>query len=199
MNKAGLMMHPVRMRILLALNHRTLTTRQISVELPDVATATLYHQLSLLTQAGLIHIVEERPVRGTVEKTYALAPNGGVLSAEDMAQMSHEDLLRSFQIFVSSLVTDFSRAIEQHEPGASSDIVSRIGYRQRPLYLNDEEFAQFIQTLQEAMKPWIELQDAPGRSRRLFSTIVFPLDEIPAKHEASPSLAESDRNEQHHE
>jgi len=81
------------------------------------------------------------------------------LGAEDLAQTSQEDLLRSFQIFVSGVVGDFARSLQQHELGAYSDM----GYQQSSLYLSDEEFEQFSQALRATLQPWLAYQAEPGR------------------------------------
>src|SRR5690242_1673068 len=83
-SRADLILHPVRMRLLVALARRQLTTRQLSARLPDVAQATLYHHLGLLTRAGLLRVVSQRPVRGTLEKRYALVDDTALLSPADL-------------------------------------------------------------------------------------------------------------------
>ena len=72
-----LILHPVRLRILLALADNHWSARQIAQVMPDVAQATLYRHINALAEGNILQIVEERPVRGTVEKVYAL-PDGGV-------------------------------------------------------------------------------------------------------------------------
>src|SRR5579875_1405362 len=107
MNKADLMLHPVRMRIILALNDRTLTPKQLAAELKDVAPATLYHHLNLLTGAGITQVVEERLVRGTLhEKVYTLSDASPLLSPDEVAAASKDELQQGFLAFVSKLIGD---------------------------------------------------------------------------------------------
>ncbi|MEU7885597.1 helix-turn-helix domain-containing protein [Microbispora bryophytorum] len=42
------------------------------------------------------------------------------------------------------------------------------------MYLSDEEFRDFLQDLREILAPRFANQPAPGRTRRLLSTIVMP-------------------------
>jgi DNA-binding transcriptional ArsR family regulator len=72
-SKVDLILHPIRMRIIMALAGERWTARQIAAALPDVAQATLYRHINALAEGGILRIVEERPVRGMVEKVYALA------------------------------------------------------------------------------------------------------------------------------
>lgn len=171
-SRADLILHPVRMRLLVALARRQLTTRQLSARLPDVAQATLYHHLGILTRAGLLRVVSQRPVRGTLEKRYALVDDTAVLSPADLAHASREDHLRYFTLFVASLLADFARYLQQDAP--IDLFADGVGYRETPLYLSDEEFAQAAAAIQHALLPFLGQQPAPHRRRRLFATIVFP-------------------------
>ena len=51
-------LHPIRVRIVLAVQGRRLTTAQIHRLLPDVPLPTLYRHLNRLTEAGIVQIVE---------------------------------------------------------------------------------------------------------------------------------------------
>jgi len=62
--------HPLRQRILECFALSARTTKQVAEELGEKPTR-LYHHVSALARAGLIHLVETRPKRGTTEKYYA--------------------------------------------------------------------------------------------------------------------------------
>src|SRR5215472_6962500 len=112
-SRADLILHPVRMRLIITLARRQLTARQLSELLPDIPQATLYHHLGTLTRAGLLRVVSERRVRGTVEKRYAIADDNAALSPTDLANASREDHLRYFTMFVATLLGDFARYLQQ--------------------------------------------------------------------------------------
>ncbi|WP_329064322.1 helix-turn-helix domain-containing protein [Amycolatopsis sp. NBC_01480] len=60
----------MRLRILRAfLGDRALTTAQLAAELDDVPSGSVDRRAGLLTKAGVLHVVAERRVRGTVERT----------------------------------------------------------------------------------------------------------------------------------
>jgi DNA-binding transcriptional ArsR family regulator len=63
---------PLRQRILGWLAKQARTTKQVAQLLGENPTK-LYHHVDLLERAGLIHLVETRPNRGTVEKYYRAA------------------------------------------------------------------------------------------------------------------------------
>lgn len=71
--------HPLRISILevLALDEgRTLSPSELSQELQVSIKSVGYHVLELV-KAGLLELVDERPVRGAVEHFYAIAVDRG--------------------------------------------------------------------------------------------------------------------------
>jgi DNA-binding transcriptional ArsR family regulator len=171
-SRADLILHPVRMRLLVTLARRQLTARQLSELLPDVPQATLYHHLGILTRAGLLRVVSERQVRGTVEKLYALVGEDATLSPADLAHASREDHLRYFTLFMATVLGDFARYLQQDAP--IDPLADGVGYHETPFYLSDEEFAQAMAALNQALLPYLSNQAAPHRRRRLLATIVMP-------------------------
>ncbi|QBD75682.1 ArsR family transcriptional regulator [Ktedonosporobacter rubrisoli] len=170
MKKAELILHPVRMHIILKLHQRALTARQLAEELPDIATTTLYHHLGLLTKAGLLRVVEERQVRGTLnEKTYTLVQGSTTLGEEEMRQASSEELMQYFQVFVSGLLGEFAHYLEHRDASTPTDA----GCQTIPLELTDEEFAQFAEAFKAFLRPWSQKQPAPERRRRHLSLVMI--------------------------
>jgi DNA-binding transcriptional ArsR family regulator len=170
MTKPDLILHPVRMRVIIALTNRTLTPKQLAAELNDVALATLYHHLNLLTDAGITRVVEERLVRGTLrEKVYTVTDASAILTPEDLAGAPKGELLQYFLVFVSKLIGDYARYLDRNEDGRYTDA----GYQQHPVFLSDEEFAQFVQEFNAALVPWLKKEPAPGRNLRLLTTILI--------------------------
>lgn len=185
-SRAGLILHPVRMRLLGTLARRQLTAHQLSALLPEVPQATLYHHLGILTRAGLLRVVAERRVRGAVEKRYALADDQAFsLSPADLAQASRDDHLRYFTTFIAMLLGDFARYLDQAAPDAPIDLsADGVGYGETPFYLSDDELAQAGAAVSQALLPFLKNEPAPHRRRRLLATIVFP-DAEPAELVAS--------------
>lgn len=171
MTRADLILHPVRMRMILALNSQTLTPKQLAAELKDVAPATLYHHLNLLTDAGITRVVEERLVRGTLhEKVYTLSDASELLSLDEVAHASKDELRQSFLAFVSKLIGDHARYLDCKEGNYYTDA----GYHQHAVYFSDEEFVQLSQEINATLLPWLKQTPAPGRRRYLLTTILMP-------------------------
>lgn len=170
--KADLILHPIRMRILMALAGSRKTSLELADDLGDVPQATLYRHINRLAKSGIIEVVEERQVRGTVEKVYTLDTRASMLTAEDAANFSKDDHMRYFIAFVASLLDDFSRYIHQSE---TVDLLAdNVGYRKFPLKLSDEEFKSLSAEMNAVLEPYLENSPRQDRQRRIFSFIVMP-------------------------
>ena len=174
MPSADLLLHPVRLRVVQALlGGRTRTTGQLRDDLPDVPPATLYRQVGLLADAGVLEVVDERRVRGAVERTYRLRESEAVVDADEAAAMSVDDHRKAFTVFVAGLLGDFDRYLGSGDVDLGRDLV---GYRQAAFHLSDEEMVEMLQELGAVLAPRLAQAEAPGRRRRVLTTIVMPGD-----------------------
>lgn len=175
-SKPDLILHPIRLRIILALARgRPLTAQELGAALLDVPQATLYRHLNRLHKAGVLSVVEERPVRGAVERVYALREESVDLSP-DLANASREDHMRYFTTFVASLLGEFARYLQRDTIDLLAD---GVGYRQVALNLSDEELVQMAAALNAVLLPLLSNPPAPGRRRRILTTILMPAPEPP--------------------
>lgn len=165
---ADVILHPVRMRIISTLSGRNLTTQQIGAALPEVAQATLYRHLSRLVKAEIVTTVAQRPVRGVLEKVYALAEDTVQL---DPRGMGRDDWERGFAAFTASLLGQFTAYLRQEGADPASDGVS---FRTGALHLSDAELMQLSANLQAAFVPFLDYPPSPERRRRLISSVLIP-------------------------
>ncbi|MEA4908964.1 MAG: helix-turn-helix domain-containing protein [Chloroflexi bacterium] len=170
-----LVLHPIRLRIVMALAGRKMNAQQLAETLGDVPPATLYRHLNRLTRAGVLVVAAERRVRGTTEKIYTLSRQGGFMDPQDFAALSREDHLRYFTTFVATLLDDFSLYVKNTEP--LNVLTDGVGYQKFPLELSDEEFITVATGINAAIAPHLNNPPAPGRKRRIFATIVMPVVE----------------------
>jgi DNA-binding transcriptional ArsR family regulator len=168
-----LILHPVRLRILLTMGDNRLTATQIARILPDVPQATLYRHINALADGGILQVVEENQVRGTVEKVYALPDASMInLTEEEFVNASKDDHMRYFTLFVASLLGDYSRYL-QHTDSINMR-QDGVGYHKLPIYMSDEELETFVRGLNELLQP-ISLNKPGGdRKRRMLATILMP-------------------------
>ena len=170
--RADLLLHPIRLRIVQQfLGHGELTTAALRAELADVPTATLYRQITALLDGGILEIVDERKVRGAVERTFVLRTDQTSVGAAEAATMSAEEHQRSFLTFVVGLLADYDRYLGTDGFDLARD---RVGYRQTALHLSDEEMDELLTALRQLVQSRMSNQPGPGRKRRLLTTILMP-------------------------
>src|SRR3954468_141820 len=139
MATADLLLHPVRMRILQTLfDADPMTTAQLRERLLDIAPATMYRHIAVLADAGVLEVVSEKRVRGTVERSYRVRPEQAVVDPAARAAMTREDHQRAFTTFVASLLGDFDRYLKHDNVDPVADGVV---YRQAGGWLTGAEFA----------------------------------------------------------
>lgn len=164
-----LILHPVRMQIVQCLTLTpNLTTAQLAERLPSVPQASLYRHLSKLVEAGLIAIVEQNQVRGTLEKVYGLSStspfNSGVLSKEEH--------MRYFLAFTARLTHSFEQYLNWPNVDPANDWAS---YRMARIYATDEEFTAFLAVLRQAFSMVIGNLPTPERKGIDLATISIPV------------------------
>jgi DNA-binding transcriptional ArsR family regulator len=169
-----LVLHPVRLRILVALaGGKEMTPLQIADQLRDIPQASLYRHISRMLKLKVLKVVEERPVRGTTEKVYALnQETGSLVSPEALAAMSKDDHLRFFTSFVATLLDDFSRYLE-NSPKVDL-LADGVGYSKASIYLDDAQLAELGNTLNKVMAPYLGNEAGSGRRKRLLSIVIMP-------------------------
>ncbi|MFD4440296.1 helix-turn-helix domain-containing protein [Nocardia sp. NPDC058519] len=174
MDSLELLTHPVRLRIVHAMSGgRIHTTAQLSAMLPEVSKATVYRHVDLLASGGVLEVVDERRVRGAVERRYRLRRERASIDGTTVTPTDHR------QIFVAAMATllaEFDAYIADDRADPVDDLV---GYRQHSLWLDPDELAQLITGLRAAIAPQFDNAATPGRSEYLLSPILFPLNRGP--------------------
>jgi DNA-binding transcriptional ArsR family regulator len=182
MATSDLLLHPVRMRILQALfDADPLTTAQLRERMPDIAPATMYRQIAVLAEAGVLEVAEERRVRGTTERSYRVRKEEAVVDPAARAAMSREEHLRAFTTFAASLMGDFDRYLAHKD---ADPVADGVVYRQAAVCLTEEEFDVMIEEIERAVVSRVG-KTRDGRIRRIISLVAVP-DEPKASADAEP-------------
>ncbi|MBP1154519.1 MULTISPECIES: helix-turn-helix domain-containing protein [unclassified Paenibacillus] len=172
-SKSDIMLHPVRLKIMQTLiGGRRLTVQQMQERLPEVPQATLYRHLNKLTSAGLVTVADQKQVRGAVEKQYVLGEQGPSLQQEDTRDGAKEDQMRNLISFMAAVLGDFERYFDQ--PAISDLKKDGVGYRQARLYMNDNEFQEWVQDIRKAFEKVLHLEPSPDRRCRIVTTMIVP-------------------------
>ena len=172
MASADLLLHPVRLRIVKAfLGDRALTTSQLAAKLDDVPAGSLYRHVALLTKAGILQVVAERRVRGTVERTYTLRMAAAQIQPGETRAMSFDEHAQAFMAYIAGLMGDFDRYLASSPADPIADGAS---YRLAALWLSDGEFAEFVRDLVMVLAPRMANAPGPGRRRRMMYNVFLP-------------------------
>ena len=178
----NLVLHPIRMRILMALAGHERTVGELGQLLPDVPQATLYRHIKLLADNGVLIVVSENPVRGTIEKVYTLDASHASLRPDELEGLDADSHMRLFVGFIASLLDDYARYLAGNQ---TIDLVADgVGYRKVILNLSQSELVEMSQNLNLALKPYLALPAAAERQARLFSTVLIP--DFPAQENHDP-------------
>jgi hypothetical protein len=174
MTTADLLLHPVRLRIVQAfLGDRALTTGALIAELADIPAASLYRHVARLVDAGVLAVVAERRVRGTLERTYVLRLSAASIGPDQLATMSTDDHRQAFTAFVAGLLGDFDRYLARGDVDLPRDGVS---YRIAGLWLDDAEFSELLLELARVLAPRLAKAPRRGRKRRILGSVLLPGD-----------------------
>lgn len=170
MNTVELLLHPVRLRIVQALlGEQVLTTAELSEKL-GVTPASLYRHVNLLTNAGMLDVAGERPIRGTVEKSYRLNIAATRITPDELAAMTAEDHHQAFIAYIAGAIADFDKYLSTGDIDLVRD---GVGYTTAGLWLDDQEFVEFAKELAAVFGK--RITNKPGDGRRLRTVRVINL------------------------
>ncbi len=176
MDTLELLLHPVRLRILHSMSGgRIRTTSDLCASLPDVSKATVYRHVALLVEGGLLEVAGEQRVYGAVERQYRLH-RPPVIDRDTAASMSLEEHRHGFAAAMAALVAEFNTYLDREHADPTADSV---GYRQIPLWLNQDEVAELVGEIRRLVVANMENKPGPDRSLHLLSPILFPIEELP--------------------
>ena len=173
MDVLELLLHPVRIRIVNAFSGgQTRTTAELCARLADVSQATIYRHVALLTDAGVLQVVDARPVRGALERHYQIDRHRAQISHGEAAKMTREDHRMAFAAAMAALIADFGTYLDTAEADPISD---GVGYRQIPVWLTDQERNELRDRLEQDLKAHFHNTSTPGRRHYLISPILIPV------------------------
>ncbi len=139
-NRADIVLHPVRLRIVRAFaNGLRLTSQEIAETMPDEPTATLYRHIAKLIDAGVLRVVETRQARGAPERVLALVEETVSFEAEARARWKRTDARRYFLAFVATMLD----GVERFLASRSANVLD-LRFRFEIAHLDDAEYARFV-------------------------------------------------------
>jgi hypothetical protein len=175
-SKADLFLNPIRLRIITAISTHRMSAKEIARTMPDIPLTTLYRNINLLAEGGIIQVVEENPIRGTVERVYALA-GAPSLTDEDLSGMSKADCEQAFTTYLSTLMSDARHYLDEKPDDAEIHLIQEgVVISKIELYLNPEENRSINERLQKMILEAGQNEATRDRKRHAFSYIMIPFD-----------------------
>lgn len=166
-NIYSILLNATRMRLVQALSanqHRTAT--QLCEILPDVPRTTLYRHIGILIDAGIISVIDEKKVRGSVERTLAL--NTQALTTHNTAENIPQ------QAF-SFLMNTYAKFEKRFNASCISPAKDKVFFNNTVMMMDDLEFDMFLSELQALLIKY-QLDTAQGRKPRDISIICAPAE-----------------------
>jgi DNA-binding transcriptional ArsR family regulator len=166
--KADLIIHPVRIRILRILGENSLTTAELSDRMPDVPKSSLYRHIRKLSNAGMLAVTEVNNVKGTEEKVYhCVVPP--TIAPQEAEEISSEDHLRYFSAYVATLIQGFKRYLDTRE--TTDFFEDRVGYSEVYFYASNTELDELVKPLNEGIMKLAK--NGPNKGRKLRKLVVI--------------------------
>lgn len=176
MKKVELILHPVRFRILQTIDGDTLTTQQISDQLADIPKSSIYRQLKILLDGDMLTVANTKVVNGIQEKAYQLAQKP-YLNAGDMANLSAEEHIHFFTIYIMSVLREFADYTQRSEveKGSIDMLSDRVGYTEVTVNATHAEVDVMQSEINAAVLKLIKNEPGNGRFPHKLAIITHPV------------------------
>ena len=168
------LLNPTRVRIIQTLilgARETVTANEICSLISDVPRTTLYRHINILIEANILHVVAERKVRGSVERTLSLnvAEMQKLNEVEDVSQVAFRFLMLTY--------AKFEKHFSKEERKGRSAAAEGVFLRNWVPMLNDEEFNAFLSDLRALFGKYHFEDAGEGRKPRDISIICAPSED----------------------
>lgn len=165
---------PVKSRLLFEIERRErATAKELASTFDDIPQATLYRNLKQMQQSGVLKVVDETPIRGTIEKTYAVTTD----ITADLKQMLEENSGDRYMQAFTRYMLGFARQFDRYCASPDIDIKADMsGFSLLHARLTDEELTEVVQAISEVLKPLEHNEPTSGRRMRTIGVIVSPPD-----------------------
>ena len=161
------MLHPVRMRIIQTLAGReNMTATELCEAISDVPRTTMYRHIKVLLKSGVVDVVAETKIRGSLERTLAL--NVGEIKRHNTLENASQNAFG----FLMNKYVQLHRYFSGEHPDPGKD---KIFLNNTVMMMDDREFDQFLSELRDLLIKY-SLESAKGRRARDISVISAPVE-----------------------
>lgn len=163
--------HTIKCRLLIEiLKSGETTAKSLAEKCVDIPQTTLYRNLKRMTEDGVLKVVNETQIRGTVEKTYA-----ATFDLNDTDTVIGENSGKMYmQMFLRYLLT-FAKQFQTYCDTPGIDIKNdKSGFSLSHVYLTDEELEHAVAAISKILSPLQNNRPVPDRKLRTIGVIISP-------------------------
>lgn len=169
-NKADILLHPVRMKIVRALmtnRQNGLTPLEMAKIIQDVPQATLYRHIQKLADSEIIKVWKEEKVRAVMEKRYMVNIEDASLDPEEWEQYTIDEKLNYYSYYQLALFNQYHMYLQKIE---KQNVNDKATLSMLDLQLNESVFQDFQHELTALMMKYHKMtgedtnQDKKNRS-----------------------------------
>ncbi|MGG3178128.1 helix-turn-helix domain-containing protein [Priestia megaterium] len=169
----GILLHPVRMRIVRALLQADMTVSELVIKFGNIPQATMYRQIKVLVDSGLVKVTEERPIMKTIEKVYSVVKEHTQITKEEQSSLSPEEQLEFFTTYYTHLLQEVESYL-LNENFKNSLSPNKFSYETISLYLSQEERKELTERYHALLKEFTQRQSPSEKTAFTLSTIFIP-------------------------
>lgn len=154
------MMNPIKLRIMqqIAANGEA-DAKQLAAQMPEVPQSSLYRHLNELTELGILQIVSETRMRGTVKKTY------GMRSDFAKEAPNQKECAAFVRFGLSQIAAEFQQYFEQEEIALQEDCVE---LSNMIVHVTKEEYRTMMGEIQQILQRYgAQTKEADRLTRRI--------------------------------
>lgn len=168
--------NPIKCKLLLEIHSMgKITAKELSKKYSDIPTATLYRYLKHMTADNILKVVEETPVRGTLERTYSLAVDLSAGMQNMLVINNGEAYMQLFMQYVFGFIKQFGDYCKRDDIDLLAD---KSGFSLAPIYATDDELTAAILAYSKIITPLHQNTAADGRKLRTLGLIISPPENL---------------------
>lgn len=169
MKKSDIVAQPLSMKIIRLLMNNELTVKEIKHHLTDVSQTSLYRHIKKMYDVGLLKITKEEIIKGIIKKTYTFAKENGVLTKEELNNLTKDEYEDLFMQFIAILISDFKDNLENNK-----NFKTELDFYQAPVYLSKKESQEMRADLEKIIKKYLNNKNTKERKLNILSLTFMP-------------------------
>lgn len=164
--------NPVTCRLLVQIDKRgQVTTKELAAICPDIPQTSLYRYLSRMLRDGVLKVVDERRIRGMIERVFAV---NVALEIDEKDLEGRDAAAKYYQLFSKFAMGLMCQFLEYTETDGIDIANDGSGFWLTPLCLDDQELDDLAAQMQALVNQHLANEPGGGRKLRNVAVVVTP-------------------------